>query len=661
MKKRFLSFIPTVLLTLGFLAGCGSSLTSASSSASSTIAQHTVTFYVDAEVYGTAVTVEDGAKVTRPSVDPTKEDDDEYTYAFDGWYESNAETAWNFDTNTVSHDIDLFANFTGTLRTYDLVVWAWGGDGTTVYISEDEFNNLKTVISAEETYADSDILWKYKTGITNDVFNSTVGGALIKPDVIISGANMTNGDYALSLDIEGPRTKMGLGWFGNTSRYAGILNTVGDHFTLAKGVYDILLDEGPDYFNFPTTITVEIGESKDLLAVLPEGETRTVLFSGNDVPIATYLEGQVTGVAEGVTTIIATLGFYAIECTINVVIPVSYDLIVWVYGINSTATTYISEVESTAMRDAFLAENSLSPDSVNWVFSQGLTNTNFNAAVNGAGNVDVVISGNKIDSDTDIVLLHTEYGKVDVGGGWFANTSRKVGVCASVDTEHLELAVKLYDMVRNPGPAYEVSLNRTTLTLAPTQTEALVATYYGEAVTWESNTPSVATIDETGLVTAVADGSATITVTDAAMHTATCIVTVQTVVEVKDLVVDILIGTSTSLLITEADVALIISTFEAALVENSYTDVNYEIRADFRGAGADFCARMVAAGDVDVAIGASNLTTQTGFPGMYPDSLWTNIKIGITSTSRYVGVISTCSTENLTLAQLFVSCLTVVA
>lgn len=77
-----------------------------------------------------------------------------------------------------------------------------------------------------------------------------------------------------------------------------------------------------------------------------------------------------------------------------------------------------------------------------------------------------------------------------------------------------------------------VSLNQETLALAVGKTATLTATVLPEDatnknVTWASDNEDVATVDENGLVTAVAAGTANITVTtEDGGHTATCAVTV---------------------------------------------------------------------------------------------------------------------------------------
>ena len=77
-----------------------------------------------------------------------------------------------------------------------------------------------------------------------------------------------------------------------------------------------------------------------------------------------------------------------------------------------------------------------------------------------------------------------------------------------------------------------VTLNKTATTIAAGATETLTATVLPEtatdkSVTWSSSKESVATVDNTGKVTAVAAGEATITVTTTdGSKTATCTVTV---------------------------------------------------------------------------------------------------------------------------------------
>ena len=80
-----------------------------------------------------------------------------------------------------------------------------------------------------------------------------------------------------------------------------------------------------------------------------------------------------------------------------------------------------------------------------------------------------------------------------------------------------------------------LTLDATKVSLTPNETLTLTATLLPEGITnsmlaWNSSNETVATVDEYGLVTAVADGEATITVstTDGSNLSATCVVTVET-------------------------------------------------------------------------------------------------------------------------------------
>lgn len=91
-------------------------------------------------------------------------------------------------------------------------------------------------------------------------------------------------------------------------------------------------------------------------------------------------------------------------------------------------------------------------------------------------------------------------------------------------------ASKEYTLTIAAVPVANVTLDHTVLALFPGDTTALTATVEPDTatdktVTWKSSDPNVATVDQSGKVTAVAPGTATITAT-AGGKTATCTVTV---------------------------------------------------------------------------------------------------------------------------------------
>jgi hypothetical protein len=68
---------------------------------------------------------------------PTKENDESYTYTFDGWY--NGETKWNIDSDVVAGDMALVSKFMQELREYTVTFMADGAMvGTATYTVEDK-------------------------------------------------------------------------------------------------------------------------------------------------------------------------------------------------------------------------------------------------------------------------------------------------------------------------------------------------------------------------------------------------------------------------------------------------------------------------------------------------------------------------------------------
>ena len=88
--------------------------------------------------------------------------------------------------------------------------------------------------------------------------------------------------------------------------------------------------------------------------------------------------------------------------------------------------------------------------------------------------------------------------------------------------------------VRVVLPVSKVKLNKSSATLAQGGALTLKATLtpknaYDLSVTWSSSKPSVASVDESGVVTGLSKGSATITATSASGRTARCKVTVKVI------------------------------------------------------------------------------------------------------------------------------------
>lgn len=82
---------------------------------STEVTKYTVTFDTNGGSSVASVQVDEGGKVTRPTTNPTKAADTEYTYEFDNWYKDSAcSQLFNFDTETISANTTIYAGWTET-------------------------------------------------------------------------------------------------------------------------------------------------------------------------------------------------------------------------------------------------------------------------------------------------------------------------------------------------------------------------------------------------------------------------------------------------------------------------------------------------------------------------------------------------------------------
>ena len=116
------------------------------------------------------------------------------------------------------------------------------------------------------------------------------------------------------------------------------------------------------------------------------------------------------------------------------------------------------------------------------------------------------------------------------GDGWSSNVW--TGNASTVNLEGYIRATNIVFTIAEDDVAVSgISLNKTSTSIEKGNTETLTATISPDeatdkSVTWTSSDPSVATVDASGVVTAVAAGEATITAEASNGLTATCTVTV---------------------------------------------------------------------------------------------------------------------------------------
>ena len=242
-----------------------------------------------------------------------------------------------------------------------------------------------------------------------------------------------------------------------------------------------------------TSLTLTEGESETLTATVdPDNATdKKVSWSSSNTKIATVdSNGKVTAVKAGTVTITAKAGDKTATCSVMVeklVIPVSS------ISLNKTSLTLI-EGESETLTATVDPDNA-TDKKVSWSSSNTKIAT--------------------VDSDGKVIAVKA--GTVTIT----AKAGDKMATC-TVTVEKLVI------------PVSSISLNKTSLTLTEGENETLTATVgpdnaTDKTVTWSTSDASVATVDQSGRVTAVKAGSVTITA-KAGDKTATCAVTVEKLV-----------------------------------------------------------------------------------------------------------------------------------
>lgn len=244
-----------------------------------------------------------------------------------------------------------------------------------------------------------------------------------------------------------------------------------------------------------SSLALEPGETANLMAtVLPSNATdKSVSWSSSNTGVATVdNNGKVTAAAAGsaVITVTTTDGGKTATCTVTVTNPA-----IPVQSVSLDKTTLNLNVGENSTLVATVLPANADNKAVTWSSS----NTAI-ATVDASGKVTAVAAGSAV-----ITVTTTDGGKT--------------ATCTVT--------------VTNPAvPVQSVSLNKTELSLNVGESATLTATVLPEnadnkAVTWSSSDAAVATVDSNGKVSAVAAGSAVITVkTTDGEKTATCTVTV---------------------------------------------------------------------------------------------------------------------------------------
>lgn len=330
-----------------------------------------------------------------------------------------------------------------------------------------------------------------------------------------------------------------------------------------------------------TDAMIEVGESLKLTAtILPTSTSDTnIVWTTSDASVATVSEtGLVTAVKVGTTIVTATAGKFSASCTVTVRQPATgVNIDFAASGIESDDLTLkVGETKTIKVN----VTPATSTDKLSWSSSNPKV-----ASVDGSGKITAVkpgetvvsvttesgksasikvtvvqlaesvvidknalgITGNNLDMRVgDVKTIQVTVLPETTTDKSVTFTSSKPAV-ASVDQNGTLKALSLgtttitvkaasgvsttLNITVVPTPAASIKLNKTEATLKATETVQLTATIAPETttdktVTWTTSDASVATVSETGLVTAVKVGTATITATAASGVKAECAITV---------------------------------------------------------------------------------------------------------------------------------------
>ena len=270
-----------------------------------------------------------------------------------------------------------------------------------------------------------------------------------------------------------------------------------------------------------TSLQLARGESRVLTAtVLPDNATdKAVQWSSSDNSVASVDQnGTVTAVSVGEATITASAGGVSATCSVNVSVPVT--------SISLDANLLYLTKGSVAVLKAKVSPADATDKTVQWSSDNPSV-----ATVDQNGRITAVDEGNAVITAS--------------AGGFSASCS-------------------VYCIVI---PVSAVVLDKTSLTLARGTSKTLTATVWprdasDKTVKWSSDKPSVAAVDQNGLVTAVNSGDATITASVGNVS-ATCAVSVFVPV--------------TSVTLNSTDITLLVgetALLEASVLPEDATDKN---------------------------------------------------------------------------------------
>ncbi|MBR3990057.1 MAG: Ig-like domain-containing protein, partial [Bacteroidales bacterium] len=386
------------------------------------------------------------------------------------------------------------------------------GYATITAKAEDKTAECQVTVSKREIPVSSIVL------NTNNV--EMIEGESVRLVATVSPANATNASITWSSSNEAVATVDQQGLVTALKEGAAdITAQAGDKTATCKVQVKPLVVPVTSIALNKTSLSLKEGESETLVAtVSPDNATdKTVTWSSTNTLVATVDQsGRVTAMAEGTATITATAGDKSTTCSVTV----SKNVVaVTSIALNKTSLS-LKEGESETLV-ATVSPDNATDKTVTW----SSTNTSI-ATVDASGRVTAIKEGTATIT---------------------AKAGDKSATCSVT-------------VSKNVVAVTSIALNKMSLSLKEGESETLVATVSPDnatdkTVTWSSTNTSVATVDPSGRVTAIKEGTATITA-KAGEKSATCSVTVsKKVVAVTSIALD-----KTSLSLKEGESETLVAT-----------------------------------------------------------------------------------------------------
>ncbi len=217
-------------------------------------------------------------------------------------------------------------------------------------------------------------------------------------------------------------------------------------------------------------------------------DDKTVTWTSADPNVAAVENGVVTGVSVGTTTITATVGNKTATCDVTVTSPLKE------IKVNPSEVTVLKN-QSQTVNIEYLPADTTDDKTITW-------------SIDNSKVADIVENG------AEVTITGKKQGEAVV------TATSANGLTSTCKVEVKEV------------PITAIKLDVTSKKLEPGETQAVNVEYLPadttdeKAVTWKSSNTDVATVDENGVITAVAGGQADITATTANGVSAICKITV---------------------------------------------------------------------------------------------------------------------------------------